>query len=342
MKNRLSPVVFLAALCVSSLAGCRQSPGANNRNGVAVTGAGVQLVTVTDSSRVVSVGTANTETVVALGAASRLVGVDNSSGEYIPEVKSLPKVGARTTVSAEGIMSLRPTLVLATSDVGPPQVIDQLKAGGVTTLVLSADYSVGEVKSKVLTIARALGLEVKGEKLAAEIDRDMGEVNKMLARAQSKPKVLFVGRGPNMPNATMSGAGTTIDEMIRLAGGANPMSDFQGFREMTDEAVVNAAPDVILMTEKSFERSGGVEGVLKFPGVALTPAGKNRRVVAVSDMYFQGFGPGVGRAVRELALKLHPELASGEGAQPSGSATAVTSPSPPAAGASPTRNGAER
>ena len=119
---------------------------------------------------------------------------------------------------------------------------------------------------------------------------------------------MFVGRGPNMPNATMSGNGTTIDEMIKLAGGTNPMTDFTGFREMTDEAVVAAQPEIILMTEKSFERSGGVEGVLKFPGVALTPAGKNRRVVAVSDMYFQGFGPGVGKAVRELALKFHPEL----------------------------------
>jgi iron complex transport system substrate-binding protein len=78
---------------------------------------------------------------------------------------------------------------------------------------------------------------------------------------------------------------------------------------MTDEAVVAAAPDVILMTEHSFERSGGVDGVLRFPGVRLTPAGRNRRIVAVSDVYFQGFGPGLGRAVRKLALELHPEIA---------------------------------
>jgi iron complex transport system substrate-binding protein len=77
---------------------------------------------------------------------------------------------------------------------------------------------------------------------------------------------------------------------------------------MTDEAVVAAQPDVILMTQHGFERSGGVDGVLQFPGVPLTPAGKNRRIVAVSDMYYMGFGPGMGKAVKELALKFHPDL----------------------------------
>jgi iron complex transport system substrate-binding protein len=342
MKNRLAFIVPIAVLCAALMVGCRQTQNANGARGVTVKDAGGQQLTVTDSSRIVSVGTANSETIKALGALSRVVGVDNSSSDYIPEVASLPKVGARTTVSAEGILSLKPTLLIASSDIGPPQVSEQLKAGGVAVLLLPSDYNVETVKGKVRTIARALGLDAKGEELASSIDRDMDDVNKLLARAQSKPKVLFVGRGPNMPNATMSGKGTTIDEMIRLAGGVNPMTDFQGFREMTDEAVVSAAPDVILMTEKSFERSGGVEGVLKFPGVALTPAGKNRRVVAVSDMYFQGFGPSVGRAVRELAIKLHPELQVIEGASASASNGANTSNAPGANASPPTSNGDQK
>lgn len=135
----------------------------------------------------------------------------------------------------------------------------------------------------------------------------MADVAKMLEKKSSMPKVMFVGKAPGAPNATMMGAGTTVDEMIKMAGGANAMSKLTGSKEMTDEAVVAAQPDIILMTERIFERSGGIDGVLKFPGVALTPAGKNRRVVPVSDMYFQGFGPGVGRAVRDLAVKFHPE-----------------------------------
>ncbi len=277
-----------------------------NKNAINNTGSKI----VNDRSRIVTVGTAITEMVFALGAGEKVVGVDNPSTEYIAEAKDKPKVGSRAALNAEGILSLKPTLLITTEDAKPPQVLEQLKSAGIDVLILSPDYTVEAVKSKVETIAKALNAEAKAVEMNKEIDKEIAESQKLLQNIKEKPKVMFVGRGPNMPNATMSGAGTTIDEMIKLAGGTNPMSDFTGFREMTDEAVVAAQPDIILMTEKSFERSGGVEGVLKFPGVALTPAGKNKRIVAVSDMYFQGFGPGVGKAVRELVLKFYPELSA--------------------------------
>lgn len=136
MKNRLFHVALFFALCAVCLSGCQQSPSANRlAGGATVTDANNQPVTVADSSRIVSIGTANTETLSALGALPRVVGVDNSSSEYIAEVKSLPTVGARTTLNAEGILSLKPTLVIASSGVGPPQAIDQLKSGGVTVQI---------------------------------------------------------------------------------------------------------------------------------------------------------------------------------------------------------------
>jgi iron complex transport system substrate-binding protein len=314
MKLKFALTFALSLYCLLWLGGCRSNSSQTKTAGVTVMDAASQPVTISDSSRIVSVGTAVTETVYALGAGSRLVGVDSSSGEYLQQAAGLPQVGPRTALNAEGILSLKPTLVIITSDSGPPQVMDQLKTSGITTLTLSANYTAEAAQAKVKTIARALGLDAKGEELSSSIYRDMKEVKSLRDRASATPKVLFVGRGPNMPNAIMSGRKTTIDEMIRAAGGMNPMNAFEGFKEMTDEAVVNAAPEIILMTEKSFERSGGVDGVLKFPGVALTPAGRNRRIVAVSDMYFQGFGPGVGRAIHDLTLRLHPELnAEGQG-----------------------------
>lgn len=292
------------------LSGCHLATvNTANANAVSVTDAEGKTVAVNDSSRIISIGTATTETIYALGAGERVVAVDNSSREYIPESKNLPTVGARNALNAEGILSLKPTLVILGADSAPPQIFDQLRGAGISVLTLTPNYTVETVKQKTQLIARALGMEEKGKTLADKIDAEMVEVAKLLERKTTTPKVMFVGRGPNMPNATMSGSGTTIDEMIKLAGGANAMTDFTGFREMTDEAVVAAQPDIILMTEKSFERSGGVDGVLIFPGVALTPAGRNGRVVPVSDMYFQGFGPGVGRAVRELVVKFQPELA---------------------------------
>ncbi len=278
-----------------------------NKN--AVNNANDKNVNTNETPRIVTVGTAITETVFALGAGEKVVGVDNPSTEYIAEAKDKPKVGARNALNAEGILSLKPTLLITTSDSGPPQVLEQLKNSGVKVLALTPDYTVETVKEKINKIAEEIGAQAKAKEINARIDKEIGETKKLLENAKEKPKVMFVGRGPNMPNATMSGTGTTIDEMINLAGGTNPMSDFENFKEMTDEAVVAAQPEIILMTEKSFERSGGVDGVLKFPGVALTPAGKNRSIITVSDMYFQGFGPGVGKAVRELVMKFHPELA---------------------------------
>jgi iron complex transport system substrate-binding protein len=308
MKFKLFSAFFIVFCCVFIFGGCRQPSSNEAKRGVSVTDAEGKTVSVADASRIVSVGTAVTETIYALSAGERLIGVDNSSAEYIPETKNLPKVGPRSTLSAEGILSLKPTLVILNADSGPPQIYEQLRNSGVTVLTLEPNYTVETVKSKVRAIAKALSLDAKGDEINNSIDAELREVEKLLEKKQATPKVMFVGRGPNMPNATMSGAETTVDEMIRLAGGANPMNNFTGFREMTDEAVVAAQPEIILMTERSFERSGGAEGVLKFPGVALTPAGKNRRIVPVSDMYFQGFGPGVGRAVRELAYKFHPDL----------------------------------
>ena len=311
MKYILVKALLLGSLLI--LIGCQQSVSNNtaneaNKTEISVTDAEGKPIAIKDNSRVIAIGTAITETVYALGAGEKLVGVDNSSHEYMPESKNLPTVGARNALNAEGIVSLKPTLVILGADSAPPQIFDQLRNAGIAVLTLTPNYTVETVKAKVSTIAKAVGAEAKASEINSEIDKQISEVNKMLANVKEKPKVMFVGRGPNMPNATMSGSGTTIDEMIKLAGGTNPFTDFTGFREMTDEAVVAAQPDIILITQKSFERSGGVDGVVKFPGVALTPAGKNKRVVPVSDMYFQGFGPGVGNAVRELAVKFHPEL----------------------------------
>ena len=308
MKIKFIYALLFAAVGIFALNACKSATNNSTASAISVTDADGKTVAISDSSRVVSIGTATTETIYALGAQSKLVAVDNPSREYIPESKDLPTVGGRTNLNAEGILSLKPTLVILPADSAPAPIFDQMRAANIAVLTLTPNYTTETVKQKINVIARALGVEEKGKNLSDKIDAEMADVAKLLEKKTSTPKVMFVGKGPNAPNATMMGAGTTIDEMIKMAGGANAMSDITGSKEMTDEAVVAAQPDIILITERSFERSGGTDGVLKFPGVALTPAGKNRRVVPVSDMYFQGFGPGVGKAVRELAVKFHPEL----------------------------------
>lgn len=262
------------------------------------------LLTAQAQQRIVVVGTSLAETIYALGAGGALVGTDNSSHEYIPETKRLPTIGAFRTVNAEGVLSLKPDLFLATVDAGPPEAVLQIRDAGVKTVVVPRNYKLDEVRASVRQVAGLLHREARGEELVRSMDRQIQEARLMQAGAKAKPRVIFCGFGANMPGGGVSGKNTRISEMIELAGGVNPLTQFEGFRPLTEEGVVAAAPDIVLMTERSFERAGGLSGVLRLPGIALTPAGRSGRVVAVSDMYFQGFGPGIGRAVKELTDKL--------------------------------------
>ncbi len=258
-----------------------------------------------DVSRVVSVGGSLTEIVYALGATNGLVGTDTSSG-YPEAATRLPQVGYQRRLSAEGVLSLNPTLVLATGDAGPPAAIAQIQSAGVPLLVVPNAHTVEGVKAKIRTIARVLGREEKGEELVRALEADLVRVREFMAGLAEKPKVLFIyarGQGTMM----VSGSGTSAHTMIQLAGATNAVSGYENYKPLTAEAVVAVAPDVILMLLSGLESIGGVDGLLKVPGVALTPAGKHRRIVALNGLYLLGFGPRTGKAVLELARQLHPE-----------------------------------
>lgn len=266
-------------------------------------------VIIHDASRIVSVGGSVTEIVYALGAGSKLVGNDTSS-KYPEAATELPKVGYQRRLSAEGVLSLNPALVLATTDAGPPTAIAQLRAAGVTVLILQNDHTVAGAQAKIRNIARALGLEDRGEDLVRSMENDLAEARRYISRSQSKSKVLFIyarGQGTML----VSGSDTAADAMIRLAGGVNAVTGYEGYKPLTAEAVVAAAPDLLLLLSSGLDSVGGIDGLLKTPGLALTPAGKNRRILTMNGLYLLGFGPRTGRAVRDLAFLLHPELKRG-------------------------------
>lgn len=262
------------------------------------------------TSRVVSVGGSLTEIVYALEATDGLVGTDTSSG-YPEAATRLPQVGYQRRLSAEGVLSLNPTLVLATADAGPPAAIAQVRSAGVPVVVVPNARTADGVKEKIRTVARALGREEKGEELARNLDADLALAREYVAGAKKKPKVLFIyarGQGTMM----VSGSGTSAHTMIQLAGAVNAVSGYENYKPLTAEAVVAASPDLILMLTSGLESLGGVDGLLKTPGLALTPAGQNRRIVAMDGLYLLGFGPRTGKAVLELARKFHSETGVSE------------------------------
>ncbi len=266
-------------------------------------------VTIDDTSRVVSLGGSVTEIVFALGAQGSLVAVDTSS-VYPPEaVAALPKVGYVRQLSAEGVLALEPSLIIATPSAGPPEVLEQLKGAGVTIVVVPDEDSIEGAKAKITTIGEIFGLSERAADLNRQIDLDVLEARLYLdaVRAEAKPRVMFVyARGAGA--LSVSGTGTSAHAMIALAGGENAVSEYEGYRPLTAEAAVTAAPEVLLFLSRGLESVGGVNGLRELPGLALTPAYEAGRVVAFDDLYLLGFGPRVGQAVLELTQALYPEL----------------------------------
>ena len=267
------------------------------------------LVSTADAARrIVSIGGPVTEIVYALGAGSDVVGVDTSS-TYPEAATRLPQVGYQRRLSAEGVLSLLPDVVLVTSDAGPPAALEQLKAV-VNIIEVPAVYSVDGAEEKIRLIAQVLGRETQGEQLVAALRRDLAAAQAALDKVRTQPKVLFLyARG--LGTLYVSGTGTAADAMIRLAGGVNAVTGYEDFKPFTSEALVAAAPEVLLMLERGLDSLGGVDGLLKLPGVALTEAARQDRIVAMDDLYLSSFGPRLGAAIRDLAIQLHPELQPG-------------------------------
>ena len=256
------------------------------------------------AARLVAVGGAVTEIVYRLGAGDQLVGVDTSS-IYPKTATELPQVGYQRMLSVEGVLSLNPTLILLSVEAGPPDAVALLKTAGVRIVNVPAQHSVAGAQERVRVIARALGREAEGEALAAAMERDIEAVQRRLQHIASKPKVLFIyARGQGAMN--VSGVGTSAHAMIGLAGGSNAVTGYKGYKPLTSEALVAAAPEVVLIPARGLESVGGLEGLLKAPGLTLTPAGAQRRVVAMDDLLLLGFGPRLGEAVKALAERFHP------------------------------------
>ena len=268
--------------------------------------AALLLFAAVDASRIVTLGGTATETVYALGAGEHIVGVDKSS-LYPPEATKKPGVGYVRAFSTEGIISLGPTLVIAVEGAKPEAGLEQLRAVGITVVMLSGDRSVAGARARITRVAEVLGVSAQGKALVARLDAEIVEASALVARAKSKPRVLFIyARGGGTMN--VGGVGTAADELIRLAGATNAVAAFSGYRPLTSESVVKAAPDAILVTSHGLAGIGGMTALLGVPGIELTPAVRHDRVVVMDDLLLLGFGPRVAEAMTTLARKIHPEL----------------------------------
>ncbi len=268
---------------------------------IEVTDADDKTVVITSSERIVSLNGSTTEILFALGVGDNVVGCDASSSYPKGVKEKLPSVGYQYGLNAEGILSLNPTLVIGRDDVRPPQVVQQLRMAGVTVLLLNEPRSFETAKQRLLTIGEAVGCEKKAKELIDALDADIEKLEAKLAsrKEQPKQKALFLYlRGTQ--TTLVLGTDTAPGAMFDIVAAENAAGNIKGNKPMTAEAVIAAQPDVYVLFTSGLESIGGVDGLLKLPGLAHTPAGKNRRVVTLDGQYLSGFGPRCGRAALDL------------------------------------------
>jgi iron complex transport system substrate-binding protein len=259
------------------------------------------MVTISSTERIVSLSGDITEIVFALGMGDQVVGVD-SSAIYPPEqTRALPNIGYQRRLNAEGILALNPTLIIGDESAGPPEVLEQIRGAGVPVVLAADPPTLGAPGQKVRFVAQALGVPQHGLELAAHVEAQIATARARARQLARPPQVLFVYlRGTDVQQ--VAGANTAADAMITAAGGTNAAAavGITGFKPLSPETVIAAQPDVILVLEKGLESVGGVDGLLKIPGLADTPAGRQRRVVALDDLYLLGMGPRTGSALADL------------------------------------------
>ena len=292
--NRLH--LFLAAALLCMLAGC----GRFHQKAAGAAG----------PQRIVCIGEEYNEMIYALGAESNLVGVDYSS-TYPPQIKQLPTVGYHRALSAEGILSLHPTLILSDNNIGPDNVVRQLQALGVPMKTFQAkDDSIEGEKALLREMGAFFHKEQRAAELCAQIDREMAAAEIAVKQYKTTPRVAVIhfGRASNVYLLVGNGGGGdagTAGKMVQLAGGQMAIQQRGMQRMVSPEIIAKSNPQVILMTEYGFDRLGGMEQAKALPGVAETDAARHNRIYRVPEHELMYFGPDTGENIIQLAKLIH-------------------------------------
>ncbi|MEL6467976.1 MAG: ABC transporter substrate-binding protein [Pseudomonadota bacterium] len=258
-----------------------------------------------DAQDVIAIGGDVTEIIYALGQGHRLVARDATS-TFPPAAQELPDVGYMRRLSAEGVLSFAPELIVSAEGAGPPEVIDILRAASVEFAEVPEGYDTDAIVRKIETVGAALDVRDRAEKLAAETREALDTALDRAARSDDdKIRVMFI-LSTQGGRILASGTNTGADGIIQMAGGVNAISSFEGYKPLSDEAASAAAPDVILMMDRSGDHASTDAELFGLPALSVTPAAAARNVVRMDGLFLLGFGPRTAEAVTALNRALYP------------------------------------
>jgi len=268
-------------------------------------------VEITDTSRVVSLTGDLTEIMFELGLGDTVVAIDVTT-TYPAEAADIPVIGFAQQLAAEPILAFQPTLVIGDMTVAPPEAIQQLRDAGIPVMLFENPTALDGIAGKITQVAEVLGVPDEGAALAARVQSEIDEAVALAAGAETSPTIAYVYvRGPQV--VLLFGQGMPTQAMIEGANAVDAGSVAQVFGAvpLTPEALVAAAPDIIVLPEAGLGALGGIEAFTEIPGVAQTPAAASGSFLSYDEAFFFNFGPRVGEALSQFVTDVHPELVSG-------------------------------
>lgn len=283
MRNRV--LALSIALALVGLASCNRSHD--------------QASSGNDYSRIVCVSKQLNEIIFALGAGNRVVGVDLTS-VYPPETAKLPKVGYHRLLNAEGIISLKPTVVIHDGNVAPAAVLTQLKMVGIPVREFPEAHTLDDTKQLIRSLGAELNEKARADSLCLKLDADMKLAEEQRKQYNYRPKVVLIHFGQQMNMYMAVGQKSTATSMIDWAGGINAIDVPQGMKPISPEMIAKAQPDIIFATDFGYDKAGGLENFKKLPGIALTPAAQHNRIYRVEEHDIIYLGPRTGENVLKL------------------------------------------
>ena len=290
-------------ILLAGAAGLAAGPMAGSARAGTVTDLDGQAVTVGNPERLLSLGGDVTEILVELGFGEKIVAVDTTSLYPPALVDPLPKVGYLRALGAEAILTLRPSAIIAGGDAGPPAVLRQLRAAGVPVVHTESSRKPEDLLDKVRLIGKALDAGAKAKALDDRLTKALAEAEAEVAAQPRKPRCLFVlsNQGGSLMAA---GRHTAADALIGLSGGVNAFGEADGYKILTPEAAASILPDVVVVMEHTVAGPGGAAAILAQPTLAVTPAGRNKRIAVLEGGYHLQFTPRLPEAILDFSRKI--------------------------------------
>ncbi|WP_457942885.1 heme/hemin ABC transporter substrate-binding protein [Vreelandella alkaliphila] len=227
------------------------------------------------------------ETIAALDADIEVVARDDTV-LHPPEMAALPSVGYLRQLSAESVLSVAPDHVLAAGHSGPKEVLEQLEAVGVTVDVIDAPADLSSIAEKVRTVAQHTQRQQRGDELATSLTATL----ERLAALPPLPdtRAMFILHHSGL-TPRVAGSDTAAHIALDAVGLDNAFGDMAGYQSVAAEALAKEAPALVIMSQRGLDALGGENALWQLPGMRLTPAGREQRLIVIDDQALLGFGP---------------------------------------------------